>query len=329
MRRCVKCILPETFPGISFNQEGVCNFCQAFKGEDNLAKQREIYRAKFENLLAKQRGRAEFDCLMSYSGGKDSTYTLDILVNKYHLRVLAFTFDNGFLSEFAFQNIRAVLEGLNADHLLVRPRFDLLKRVFRASAEGSLYPKKTLDRASTICTSCIGIIKSIALKLAIERRIPFIAAGWSPGQAPITSSMYRMNPQMVRLMQRVIFAPLHRVAGDDIRPYFLRDEDYVDPKAFPYNVAPLAFLGYDEQRIFHRIRELGWRKPQDTDPNSTNCLLNSFANKVHRDRYGYHPYVFELANLVREGYLDREEALKRVTAPENEQMVELVERKLA
>ena len=27
MKRCTKCIMPETKPGISFNKEGVCNAC--------------------------------------------------------------------------------------------------------------------------------------------------------------------------------------------------------------------------------------------------------------------------------------------------------------
>jgi len=39
---------------------------------------------------------------------------------------------------------------------------------------------------------------------------------------------------------------------------------------------------------------------------------------------GYHPYVLELANLVREGHLSREEALARVETLENPRMVELV-----
>lgn len=39
---------------------------------------------------------------------------------------------------------------------------------------------------------------------------------------------------------------------------------------------------------------------------------------------GYHPYVLELANLVREGHLTREEAWARVETPENPRMLELV-----
>jgi len=68
--------------------------------------------------------------------------------------------------------------------------------------------------------------------------------------------------------------------------------------------------------------------PVDTDSNSTNCLLNSFANLVHKQRFGFHPYAFELAKLVREGYLERDEALKRLEQAEDQNTVELVKKKL-
>jgi tRNA(Ile)-lysidine synthase TilS/MesJ len=99
-------VLPETFPGISFDSRGVCNFCQVFKGKEHLEKEKEKYLQKFEELLDKFKNAASYDALMAYSGGKDSTYTLSLLKEKYDLKILALTFDNGFLSEQAFKNIR-------------------------------------------------------------------------------------------------------------------------------------------------------------------------------------------------------------------------------
>ena len=58
------------------------------------------------------------------------------------------------------------------------------------------------------------------------------------------------------------------------------------------------------------MKELDWQKPEDTDPNSTNCLLNAYANKIHEKTYGYNPYVWEIANMVREGVMTREDGLK-------------------
>jgi hypothetical protein len=94
------------------------------------------------------------------------------------------------------------------------------------------------------------------------------------------------------------------------------------------NISPLAFLDYDEETALHRISAVARERPQDTDPNSTNCLLNSFANLVHVEQLGYHPYATELASLVRGEYMDRQEALKRLGTAPVPKIVAAVEAKL-
>ena len=82
---CSKCVLPDSFPGIRFNEEGVCNFCMNYKGKEYLQEKKSEYSNKFDNLVAKYRGRSSYDVLMCYSGGKDSTYTLSIFKEKYSI----------------------------------------------------------------------------------------------------------------------------------------------------------------------------------------------------------------------------------------------------
>ena len=55
MKRCVKCILSETFPGIRFNEDGVCNFCIAFKGIEHLEKKKAEYKQKFAGIIVDTR----------------------------------------------------------------------------------------------------------------------------------------------------------------------------------------------------------------------------------------------------------------------------------
>ena len=81
---------------------------------------------------------------MAYSGGKDSTYTLQVLKQHYGLRVLALTLDNGFVSDSAFSNMRNVTDKLGIDHIIFKPRFDLMKQIFRRASEEDIYSKKHL-----------------------------------------------------------------------------------------------------------------------------------------------------------------------------------------
>lgn len=329
MKRCTRCVLPETYPGIQFDEEGVCNFCGMFKGKERLRKSMEKYRGRFEKLLAEKRRRGGYDAIMAYSGGKDSTYTMAVLKKEYDLSFLAMTLDNGFISPRSLENIRNVVEGLGVDHVLYKPRLDTLSRLFLHCADEDIYSRKGLERASTICTTCMGIVKFVALRMAIEGNIPFIIYGWSPGQAPIEASIFRNNPDMIRSMQEQFTEPMRKIVGDAVENYFLSEEHFSMPERFPHNVSPLAFLDYDEEEILGKITSLGWEKPDDTDPNSTNCLLNSLGIDVHRERFGFHPYAFELAGLVRAGYMEREEAIERLEEASDTTLVERVRKRLS
>jgi tRNA(Ile)-lysidine synthase TilS/MesJ len=329
MKYCTRCVLPETFPGIQFDSEGVCQYCREMPDPEKRAAQRARLRARFEALVEEVRPRPGYHCLMAWSGGKDSTYTLWLLREQYGLRVLAFTLDNGFTSPMALKNVRVVAENLGVDHVIVKPRFDLLRRIFVESArQDGLYPRRALERASSICNSCMGIAKGIGLRLALEREIPLLVYGWSPGQIPLASALFRFTRPMLRTFLQTAMLPLETVAGDQIAPYFPSDEMVLRAADLPYSVAPLAFLDYNEEAARVSLRALGWEPPTDTDPNSTNCLLNAFANQVHLEQMGYHPYAMELAGLVREGYMSREEALARLEVPPAPEVVAAVRVKL-
>ncbi|HQG31147.1 MAG TPA: hypothetical protein PLA83_04400 [Deltaproteobacteria bacterium] len=320
MNFCTKCVLPDTFPGISFDEGGVCNYCRNTPVPD--AEEKRVHLEKFEALLESRRSKHPFDVLLAYSGGKDSTYTLSILTRRYKLKVLAFVFDNGFVSAQALQNIRHMTDTLGAACIIFRPPFEIMKRAFGLAASTDIYSPKTLDRASSICTTCIGMVKAMILKTALSYDIPLVAFGWSPGQAPISSAIMQTNPRLQRFSHRTIRDPLIERIGGDLKPYFLSDADLeVDASKWPVNIHPLAFLEYDEEEILKDIASLGWVKPLDTDPNSTNCLLNALANYLHRERFRFHPYAWEIAGIVRSGCMERSLGLSKVCEEEDMQMV--------
>lgn len=329
MKYCARCVLPETFPGIRLDEEGVCQYCRGMVAPERWAAQKARLRARLEALVEDIRPQPGYHALMAWSGGKDSTYTLWLLREHYGLRVLAFTLDNGFTSPAALKNIRVVAENLGVDHIMVKPRFDLLREIFVTCAQhDGIFPPRALERASSICNACMGLAKGIGLRLALEREIPLLIYGWSPGQVPLTSALFRFTHPMLRTFLQAAMLPLQTIAGDRIAPYFPSDAGVLRTTRLPYSVAPLAFLEYSEEAARTHLRALGWEPPTDTDPNSTNCLLNAFANQVHIERMGYHPYAMELAGLVREGYMSREEALARLETPPAPEVVAAVRAKL-
>ncbi len=328
MKICSTCVLPENFPSLRMDSEGVCNYCRAYRGDLHREEYKARYRHRFEQLVQDKAGRSEYDIIVAYSGGKDSTFTLDLLKRQYGLHIMAFTFDNGFVSQRAFANMQSVTERLGVDHLLFKPDFQMLKKVFRACADSNPYPVKSLERATPICTSCMIFVKAALLKTALEKQIPFLGYGWSPGQAPIHSSVMKMNPSFARSAQSAAFEALKKAVPDLPDSYFLKAGDFEDGERFPYGIHPLAFSEYDEKSIYRRIGELGWTAPDDTDPNSTNCMMNAFAVHVHKEQFKFHPYAFEISGLVRSGVMTRGEGLKRIYASEEERVIGAVRKRL-
>ena len=103
MSRCQNCSLPEGEFNVVLNDKGICNYCEYFEQNKQVIFNINNREQILERRLQKLRGKYEYDAVVGLSGGKDSTYVLYQMVKKYNLKVLAATYDNGFLTDFARQ----------------------------------------------------------------------------------------------------------------------------------------------------------------------------------------------------------------------------------
>jgi hypothetical protein len=311
VKRCTKCILPETFPGIRLDEDQVCQFCRQMPSPERRAEQRRRLADRFEWLADHARRQPGYHCVMSWGGGRDSTYTLHILRRRYNLRILAFTLDNGFLAPSVFKNTRRVAEHLDVDHIVIKPRFEVVRRVFVASAEADLHPPRALERGSGICNSCTALIRGIGLRLALEHRAAMLAYGWLPGQIPLASAFYSSSKPMLRAMVHCSVRRLAAAAGDEVARYF-PEERQLETAEPPVSVAPLLLLPYEPTIVEREIRAVGWERPEDPHTKTATCLLHRYANQLHLVQKGFHPDVMELAAMVREGFVERDAALQQL-----------------
>ena len=124
---CKNCILPDGFLGVSLDSEGNCGFCTDKNHENinwsrtTISDERRVQALQDWNNVVREmqenHGKVEYDCILGYSGGKDSTALLDYLVNDLGLTPLAVTSDTGFMTEIAKDNIRETLEQINVSIL--------------------------------------------------------------------------------------------------------------------------------------------------------------------------------------------------------------------
>ena len=102
---CKRCIMPESLPDIKLNEEGICNLCLAHEVIKKIEGEKPL-ESDLIKILNKYKGKNKYDCMVMCSGGKDSTSALYYMKKRYGLNPLAFTFDHGFETEEALENIK-------------------------------------------------------------------------------------------------------------------------------------------------------------------------------------------------------------------------------
>lgn len=116
IKRCSKCILPYTFPYISYNKKGVCNYCEDYKPQgkrdhntikDIVKPYRELTNSFNQN------------CIVGLSGGRDSCYGVHYVKEVLGLNPVAFTYDWGMVTDIARRNIFRMCGELGIEHILV------------------------------------------------------------------------------------------------------------------------------------------------------------------------------------------------------------------
>lgn len=313
-RICADCVLPENFPGVIFDSLGICNYCRDAAKQQAPSVRVAQLQDKVDTLIDGNRGKSTYDCIVAYSGGKDSTFTLQLLVEKYGLNCLAVTIDNGFISDQAWKNCDSVTTNLGVDYVIYKPANQFMQTLYVQSARNQdVHPKSAIRRASSMCNSCINMINVYMLKLAIQHGVPIIAGGYIGGQVPKDAAVLEI---FFRLDDKSREAALSRY------------EKFFGPMALNYMSAPIELAlarGMEsvtvinpmltvlksEDDIVNSIVPLGWERTRDTGKNSSNCRLNDLGIAIHHKQHGFNPYVFEISEQVRTGVMNRNEGIEK------------------
>lgn len=114
LRRCTRCILPETMPFISFDVNGVCNYCHHYTPRNVPKPKDELF-----NLVEKYRRTGETDCIVPFSGGRDSCYGLHLIVKELKMNPVTYTYDWGMVTDLGRRNISRVCAALGVENIIV------------------------------------------------------------------------------------------------------------------------------------------------------------------------------------------------------------------
>jgi hypothetical protein len=123
VRRCTRCILSETMPYIRFDEEGVCNYCHSYKPRNRPKPVEQLF-----DLVEPFRRKHGDECIVPFSGGRDSCYSLHLIVEELKMRPITYTYDWGMVTDLGRRNISRMCAELGIENIIVADDIALKRR---------------------------------------------------------------------------------------------------------------------------------------------------------------------------------------------------------
>lgn len=258
MRRCSKCVMLETQDMISFDKDGVCATCRQIEYKQNKINWNEREK-ELVKVLDEYRGQGTHDCIVPFSGGKDSTFQAYILARKYKLRPLLVNFDHGFYRPILLENTERTIKKLGVDYLKFKPDWQTVKKLMRESL---------IRKGDIMWHSHCGIY-AYPMHVAVKFKIPLIIWG-EPTSEYVSYYSYEEDESVdEKRFNRVVNLGINaedmvgmldgKVSLRDLWPYTY--PALKDLKAINYRSICLGnYIPWDTRSQSELIRkELGWR----------------------------------------------------------------------
>ena len=324
LKRCTKCLLPETFPYIRFDGQGVCNYCANYRPKGLMEDRRE----KLEEVLKQYRREdGKPDCVVAFSGGRDSSYGLHLLVKEFGMHPLTFTYDWGMVTDLARRNIARMTGKLGIENILVSADIKQKRRNIRLNVEAWL----RRPRLGMIPLFMAGDKHFFVHVNNIRRQTGIHCDIWMENKLENTDfkagfAGIRPNFEKERIDKQSTLAklqmPLYYARNFLVNPAYINPsipDTYSAFKAYymePREVYLLLFdfVPWNEEEIGRTlIGEYNWELAPDTD--STWRIGDgtaAFYNYIYYTVAGFTEFDTFRSNQVREGMIGRDEALKAV-----------------
>lgn len=318
LKRCVRCGLPETYETIEFDAEGICNMCRQHEHKVqsiDWAGRRKM----LDELIEQHRGKFEYDCIVPFSGGKDSTFTLYYLVKEYRMKPLVVQFNHGFMRPRLKENNEQTLKALGVDVMSFTPNWKVVKRLML----------EALIRKGDFCWHCHTGIFSYPMQVALKYHTPLIF--WGEPSAEYTA-YFDYSSDEIEQVDEVRFNRFVNlgITAEDMAGMIRGDFD-LDPRDLvPYTFPKLAdlkrlrvksvclgsFIPWNVRSQVDLIaRELGWRgdqvegMPWDVYPyEKIECSMQGVRDYIKYLKRGYGRVTQMTALDLRNGRMDKAEA---------------------
>jgi len=325
MKFCKKCVLPDTKPGMIFNEFGVCSACIA------VSKKYEIdwpsRRKKLADICSQAKLRAasigsEYDCVVPVSGGKDSLTQCFIMSKVYGMRVLAVIIVPHVQTEEGIRNLNSLVENLGIDLVRIGVQPTTLKKIRHTAFFKIGNPSYAEHR----------VMFAAVAREAFHRDIPLVVWGEDigiefGGKVDKESSASGDASNLINndLFHESSFDDL--ISGTDVSNLFFYNPPTPDDQyEFPIKAIYLGFYyWWDGVKHYNIARQFGFLGRMSGPLPGHNINFDNMDEKlceVHAwmkyPKFGFWRPSDHTSYKIWNGYMTREEAVKEVLYKQNE-----------
>jgi hypothetical protein len=305
-KRCTRCIMDTTVPGIKFDQKGECNFCalhNKMELEFPIGDEGETIVNKFCNKIRKAGEGNKFDCVLGVSGGRDSMYTLWLAKNVWKLNPIAVHFNDGFGNPIAGENMVKGCRKLGIEMRTITSDWRESKDLKIAFLKGSTCDMEEGTDLG-IATALYGV--------AAKENVKYIVIGQSfrtEGIAPLSWN-YLDGKYLKSVHKQHGEVPLRKWTPND--PGFnlgLKEMFYYTVVRGIKTVPLLYYTDYVRKDVDKfLIENLEWKNP---GAHYFDDLYQSLMTNVHRTKFNINRRIYNYSALVRSGQMDRVVSLEK------------------
>ena len=303
MKSCKNCLLPDKVPDADLDADGYCRLCREYSDGQVLDEESERKKREEDLEDALSSGnQGEYDCLVPLSGGKDSIYLLYKLKKEYGLNILAFTADVN-IPALAWKNIKRTLQILDIDHFSYTPSPAFYQKLFNYLLQN----QEERGAVYTVSYVYAPLFEGDAIKVAMEKSIPLILAGYSPGQPDPRRMFYEFSRKLI--CETDWTPPSLKNSGhfsEKELSRFFNPEIYPKGTRFPRYLAPFHAWHYDQEQVMRTVAEAGLvNRTRHANPILTNYPINWLLMYSDIKHFGFNPYHPEFSALIRQGKASR------------------------
>jgi N-acetyl sugar amidotransferase len=308
---CVRCALPETLEGMTFDEMGMCPSCRSSEDKMRIDWDQRERDLGAMLLREKELSGSNYDCILPISGGKDSFFQAHVLVKKYGLRPLAVTFSHNWFSETGFYNLQRCLEVFDLDQIQFTPSRRLVNRLAR----------KSLSEIGDACWHCHSGVGAFPMQVAVKWKIPLLVWGESiaenDGRGTYRDKPYEFDREYFTKVSAKKY-PSEMVDGvlteDDMRPFDIPSVEEIEAVGVR-GIHLGDYIFWDDERQTEFIREeYGWKETEIEGAykgyKTAECIMPGVHDFTCYLKRGFGRSTWQAATDVRNGLLTRDEAFE-------------------